>query len=164
MSAAQNSKKLSWLIMQQGKGTIFLVSCQELTVWFISKGRCENSLWISKYHPEQFAKAVRGRQKRLWHLAGCGRKIVLLNSEFSFTSFLFFQNVDWNKKCPSHAPHDSVHLDLFKAPCLRGECCSLVWLSQPLPHSKSWVRTQKVGITSPSCQRVLCHSLQRNIV
>lgn len=159
MSAAQSTKKLSWLIIQQGKGTFFLVSCQELTILVISKGRCENSLWISKYHPEQFTKAVSIRQKRLWHLAGCRRKIMLLNSEFSFKSVLFLQNVDWNKNCPSQAPRDSVHLDLFVGSLpgrwilLFGVAVSASATFWKLGENSRW------GRTSPSCQGVLCPHL-----
>lgn len=65
------------------------------------------------HHPVWFTKAVNIRQKRPWHLASYRSKIMLVNSEFSFKSVLFFQNVDWNKKCPSHGPCDHVLLDLF---------------------------------------------------
>lgn len=65
------------------------------------------------HHPVWFTKAVDIRQKRPWHLASYRRKIMLVNSEFSFKSVLFFQNVGWKKKCPSHGPRDHVLLDLF---------------------------------------------------
>lgn len=79
---------------------------------------------------------------------------MLVNSEFSFKSVLYFQNVDWIKKCPSHGPHDCVLLHLFVSSLL--EMWILLFamtLSQLLlPHSGSsgsWARTQEVGITTP---------------